>query len=238
MKRILSPSIMCADFGNLEKEITTLDKAGADIFHMDIMDGEFVPNFALSWHDFATVRRLTDKPLDAHLMVKDPSVHIPYAIKYGADIIYVHYESGNAEKHLETIKNSGRQAGLVVNPATNLDEFSHLLPDIDKLLVMRVTPGFAGQKAIPEVEFKIHQLSQMKNRNFQIALDGQVGPEIIKKWSDKGVEEFICGTASGMFGNKRNGRSYQEVIQSLHEPKPTQVVNMTDFMYQRFCKAM
>ena len=229
---------MCADFGNLEKEVKALDRAGVDIFHMDIMDGEFVPNFALSWHDFATVRKLTDKPLDAHLMVKNPSVHIPYAIKYGADIIYVHYESGNAEKHLETIKNSGRQAGLVVNPETNLDKFAHLLPDIDKLLVMRVTPGFAGQKAIPEVEFKIHQLSQMKNRHFQIALDGQVGPEIIKKWSDKGIEEFICGTASGMFGNKRNGRSYQEVIQSLQESDPVQVVNMTTFMYQRFCKAM
>ena len=238
MKRILSPSIMCADFGNLEKEITSLDKAGADIFHMDIMDGEFVPNFALSWHDFAVVRKLTDKPLDAHLMVKNPELHIPYAIKYGADIIYVHYEAGDSEKHLETIKKSGRQAGLVVNPETNLDAFAHLLPDIDKLLVMRVTPGFAGQKAIPEVEFKIHQLAQMKNRHFQIALDGQVSPEIINKWSDKGIEEFICGTASGMFGNKRNGRSYQEVIQSLQPQKPAQVVNMTDFIYQRFCKAM
>ena len=217
MKRVLSPSVMCADFGNLREEITALDKAGADIFHMDIMDGEFVPNFALSWHDFATVRKLTDKPLDAHLMVKNPEVHIPYALKYGADIIYVHFEAGNAEKHLETIKNSGRQVGLVVNPTTNLDNFANLLPEIDKLLIMRVTPGFAGQKAVPEVEYKIHQLAQIKNRNFQIVLDGSVSPEIIKKWSDKGIEEFVCGTASGMFGKKRNGRSYREIMNELHD---------------------
>ncbi len=237
MKKILSPSIMCADFGNLEKEITALDRAGVDIFHMDIMDGEFVPNFALSWHDFAVVRRLTDKPLDAHLMVKNPEVHIPYAIKNGADIIYVHYESGNVERHLDTIRKSGKQVGLVVNPSTNIDDFAYLLPDINKLLVMRVTPGFAGQKAIPEVEFKIHQLIQMKNRNFQIALDGQVGPEIIKKWSDKGVEEFICGTASGMFGNKRNGRSYQEIVESLRKNMTCQDVGLTHFIYNRFCKS-
>lgn len=217
MKIVLSPSIMCADFCNLKEEITTLDSAGVDIFHMDIMDGEFVPNFALSWHDFATVRKLTDRPLDAHLMVKNPDLHIPYAIKYGADIIYIHFESSNAKKHLENIKNSGKQAGLVVNPSTNIDEFTDLLPIIDKLLIMRVTPGFAGQQAIPEVEDKIQQLAEIKNRSFQIALDGQVSPEIIAKWSKAGVEEFICGTASGMFGTKRNGRSYADIVKELRK---------------------
>jgi ribulose-phosphate 3-epimerase len=223
---------MCADFGNLEQEIKALDKAGADIFHMDIMDGEFVPNFALSWHDFGVVRNLTDKPLDAHLMVKDPSIHLPYAYKYGADIVYVHYESQNAEKYLEDIKAHGKQAGLVVNPNTKLDDFAHLLSDLDKLLIMRVNPGFAGQTAIPEVEFKIHQLSQLKDRHFSIALDGHVSPETIRHWNKKGVEEFVCGTASGLFGKNRNGRSYEVIFNELRD-RHTQVLPMLNNQFER-----
>ncbi len=215
MKRIFSPSIMCANFNNLKEEITSLDNAGADIFHMDIMDGEFVPNFALSWHDFLVVRKLTKKSLDVHLMVKNPSLYLPYAYKYGADIIYIHYESGHAEKYLKDIKNNGRKAGLVVNPLTDLEQFRDLLPIIDKLLVMRVNPGFAGQNAIPQVEDKIEKLTQIKNRKFTIALDGQVSPEIINKWSAKGVEEFILGTASGLFGKDKSNMNYKTILSNL-----------------------
>lgn len=215
MKRILSPSIMCADFGALREEINLLDEAGADIFHMDIMDGVFVPNFALSWHDFAIVRSLTDKPLDVHLMVNDPSIHLPYAYKSGADIIYIHYESRDSEWCLEDIKAHGRKAGLVINPGTRIEDCEHLFPKIDKLLVMRVNPGFAGQTAVPEVESKIYQLAQLRNRQFQIALDGNVTPEVVEKWSKAGVDEFILGTAS-LFGKER---SYKEILKELQGMK-------------------
>lgn len=215
MKKNLIPSIMCVDFGCLLKEITELDNAGVDEFHMDIMDGEFVPNFALSWADFAAVRKMTNKPLDAHLMVKDPSVHLPYAYKYGADIIYVHYESGNAEKYLKDIRENGRKAGLAVNPDTKLEDIQHLFPLIDSMLVMRVYPGFAGQAAVPEVEDKLEELAKIPNRTFSIRLDGCVSPETILKWSGKGIEDFVCGTASCMFGSKRADRTYKEIVDML-----------------------
>ncbi|MBR2033925.1 MAG: ribulose-phosphate 3-epimerase [Alphaproteobacteria bacterium] len=232
MSKILSPSIMCADLGNLRQEIQALDAAGADVYHMDIMDGEFVPNFALSWADFAAVRKMTSTKMDAHLMVKDPSVHLPYAYKYGADIIYVHYEAGNSEQYLQDIRAHGREAGLAFNPETKLSEIEHLLPMTDRLLVMRVNPGFAGQKAIPEVEFKLYQLLQ-KERNFKISIDGSVSPEIIKKWGGKGVDEFVLGTSS-LFGKDR---SYKEILQELHGEAPSKQAANSNFLqiakYQR-----
>lgn len=213
--KVLCPSIMCADFGSFRSEIAQMDAAGIDQYHMDIMDGEFVPNFALSWADFAAVRKMTEKPLDAHLMVKDPSIHLPYAFKYGADIIYVHFESGNAAKHLYEIRKNGRKVGLAINPETSIEKVQTLFPIIDSLLVMRVHPGFSGQIAIPEVEEKLDKLAKIKNRNFSIRLDGCVSPDVIDKWAKLGIEEFVCGTASEMFGEKRGNRSYKEIIDIL-----------------------
>lgn len=211
----LCPSLMCADFGKFAEEISAMDAAGVDEYHMDIMDGEFVPNFALSWADFAAIRKMTKTPMDVHLMVKRPEIYLPYAFKYGADKIYIHYESGNAEKHIQEIKANGRLAGLAINPSTTIDDIKNLLPMIDSLMIMRVNPGFAGQSAIPAVEDKIAILASLPNRKFTIKLDGCVGADVIKKWSDAGVEEFVCGTACGMFGSKRNGRSYKEIVNEL-----------------------
>ncbi len=213
----LCPSLMCADFGKFADEVAAMDAAGVSEYHMDIMDGEFVPNFALSWADFAAIRKMTKTPMDVHLMVKNPGIHLPYAYRYGADTIYVHYESGNAEKYLQEIRANGRKAGLAINPATTIDDIKGLLPMIDALMIMRVNPGFAGQSAIPEVEDKIATFVSMPNRNFTIKLDGCVGPDVITKWAAAGVEEFVCGTASGMFGPKRNGRSYKEIVQELKQ---------------------
>lgn len=215
MKTIFSPSIMCADFGNLREEVTALDAAGADVFHIDIMDGEFVPNFAMSWQDFTAIRSMTNKPIDVHLMVKNPDTYLPYALKYKADIIYIHYEVGCVENYLEHIKNNGVEAGLACNPDTKLEYLQPLLPLVDRLLVMRVHPGFSGSSPVPAVEEKLQQLTQIKNRNFKIALDGSVSEDVISRWSSNGVDEFVLGTACGLFGAKRGDRSYTEILQQL-----------------------
>ena len=195
---------MCADLGNLRQAVSEMDAAGVSEYHMDIMDGEFVPNFALSWADFATVRKLTKKQMDCHLMVKNPSIHLPYAFKYGANLVYVHYESGDAANYLYEIKAHGIKAGLAINPDTKIKAIGTLFPLMDSILVMRVHPGFAGQVAIPEVENKIQELTNIPNRKFSIRLDGHVSQDVIKKWSGKGVEDFVLGTASQVF--KKDGQ--------------------------------
>ncbi len=209
-----SPSLMCADVGSLRTEVRELEEAGAHLFHMDIMDGEFVPNFALSWADFAAVREMTDKPMDVHLMVKNPAAHIPFALKYGADIVYVHFEAGDSEKYLDIIREGGAKAGLAINPETPIEAFRHLFRAIDKLLVMRVKPGFAGGKQVPEVEAKIEALLALEPY-FEIALDGSVNMEAIARWRKRGVKEFILGTSCGLFGAGRNGRTYRDIMRVI-----------------------
>jgi len=215
MNKILSPSIMCADLKILREEITELNASGADMFHIDIMDGEFVPNTALSLRDYIEINAVTDKPLDVHLMVKNPGLYLPYLFKYGARIIYIHYESGNVADYLHEIRGNGIEAGLAVNPDTGIDEFQPLLPLVDWLLVMRTQPGFSGRPPVPEVDDKLHRLAQINDRKFKIAIDGAVCPETIEKWIKLGVNKFILGTASGLFGVKRNGKPYADVIREL-----------------------
>lgn len=213
MRIRFSPSIMCADIGNLRAEIQALEIAGADVFHMDIMDGEFVPNFALSWADFAAVRAMTEKPLDVHLMVKNPDIHLPYAFKYGADIIYVHFEVGETRKYLELIRNNGREAGLAINPETLISDIEPFFPWIDRLLIMRVSPGFSGAHSVPEVEEKIQAIID-KKPSFGIALDGSVSRNDINKWRRRGVKEFILGTSCGLF-SKGDFPEYNKMILNL-----------------------
>lgn len=204
VNKTLCPSLMCADLGNLRQAVSEMDAAGINEYHMDIMDGEFVPNFALSWVDFATVKKLTKKALDCHLMVKNPAIHLPYAFKYGANLIYIHYEAGSAANYLYEIKSHGAKAGLAINPETRVEDIETLFPLLDSILVMRVHPGFAGQVAIPEVEDKIQELASIPNRKFSIRLDGHVSQDVIKKWSEQGVEGFVLGTASQVF--KKDGK--------------------------------
>ena len=146
MKRLLCPSMMCANYGHLAAEVRALDDAGVDIFHCDIMDGSFVPNFTMGVMDVQTIRRYTDKPVDCHLMIENPGNKVDWFIKAGANIIYIHPESERyVVKTLAHIKEMGAAAGIAVNPDTSVASISEILNLCDYVMVMTVNPGFAGQ---------------------------------------------------------------------------------------------
>lgn len=198
---ILSASVMCMPLFNIQREIELLDMAGIDSYHIDIMDGEFVNNFGLSWLDVKTIWECTAFPLDIHLMVANPKPHIELASAIGANTVYVHYELGkNVKYFLKRIKYLGMQAGLAISPSIKYEEIDKKLIDLaDKLLILRVAPGFAGQKAIPEVEDKIAAILE-NHKDKQILLDGNITNDTISKWNNfvdnKDKLEYVLGTAA------------------------------------------
>ncbi|RMC23872.1 MULTISPECIES: ribulose-phosphate 3-epimerase [unclassified Lactobacillus] len=213
MKRLLCPSMMCANLANIKSEVTNLIKAGVDIFHMDIMDGDFVPNFALGLEDYKAIRSLTSLPMDAHLMVKNPNQYINLFSNAGADIIYIHPEADPiSTSTLLKIKSLGKHPGIAINPGTSIETIKELLPLADYVMVMTVNPGFAGQKFLDFVIPKIKNLAQQKQeKNFTLMVDGAISPGKIKELSTIGVDGFILGTSS-LFGKQEN---YLEIIKKL-----------------------
>jgi complete genome len=201
---------MCADFGNLKKEVTSLEKAGADIFHIDIMDGKYVPTIGMGLQDFKVIRETTDLMLDVHLMVEKPSAYVQMFAELGADIIYIHPNSENLpESTLYKIKSYGKKAGIVLNPGTSISEIQELLPLVDYVLVMTVYVGFSGQKYLDFVDEKIQQLLTLKtDYHFEVVVDGAITQDKIQKWNKVGVKGFVLGT-SALFGKDR---SYDELI--------------------------
>lgn len=210
---LLCPSTMCLDYENLKQEIKDLEDAGIDIFHNDIMDGCFVPNITLGMYDLKLIRKYTDKPIDVHLMIKDPSEKVDWFIKEGVDIIYIHPEAGNnILKTLCHIKESGIKCGIAINPETSVESIEYLLDTCDYVMVMSVHPGFAGQKFVEEVMDKIKLLGQLKKKhNFVLTLDGACSPLKIKECSALGVDGFVLGT-SALFGKDR---PYKDIINEL-----------------------
>lgn len=206
---------MCLDFDHLEEEISALNDAQVDGFHVDIMDGRFVRNFA-PLANLLRVRPLTDKPIGVHLMVEDPAEYLPRIYACRPEVIYVHYEVARCREYLLDIRAQGIKAGMVVSPGTTISQFKHLLPHVDILLIMRVKPGYIGQPNVPEVEDKIDLLTQMKNRTFALALDGCVTHEIVQKWRAAGVERFVCGMSSKLFDAKScSSANYSRVLEAL-----------------------
>lgn len=209
----ICPSLMCANFDNLKKEVVSLDKAGADIFHIDIMDGNFVPNFGMGLQDIDTVRRNTNKEIDVHLMSINASDHIGLFRKAGVDIVYVHSEGDSLiSTTLAKIKENGMKVGLAVSPGTSIYSIKELLNLVDIVLVMTVNPGFAGQKYLDYVDEKIFKLADLKSKyNFEIFVDGAISEEKVNYLKTKGVDGFILGT-SALFGKDE---SYEEIIKRL-----------------------
>lgn len=215
MKKLLCPSMMCAHFGNLEKEVKELEDAGVDIFHLDVMDGSFVPNFGMGLQDIEYIVNATMKPCDVHLMVSKASDYIQKFAEMGVKIIYVHPENDpHITRTLQMIKDAGAYAGLAVNPGTSFESIQDTLSLVDYVLVMTVNPGFAGQKYLSFVDHKFEQFCQVKERyGYHVMIDGACSPERIQTLSKKGVDGFILGT-SALFGKDK---SYQEIIPELRE---------------------
>ncbi len=212
-ERLLCPSMMCANYGHLADEVRALDDAGVDIFHCDIMDGTFVPNFTMAVMDVKTIRRYTDKPVDCHLMIENPANKVDWFINAGADIIYIHPESERyVVKTLAHIKEMGAKAGIAVNPDTSVASISEILNLCDYVMVMTVNPGFAGQAFIDFTKKKIKQLVELKEEyGFKIMIDGHCSPEVVEDLSNLGADGFILGS-SALF---RKGKTYKQLISEL-----------------------
>ena len=213
MEKILCPSMMCADFGNLAKEIEALEAAGSDILHLDVMDGQFVPNFGMGLQDIEYICKHASIPCDVHLMCVAPGNHVEKFAAMGVKIIYIHPEADvHAPRTLQKIIDGGAEPGIAINPGTAFTTIEPLLNIVKYVLVMTVNPGFAGQEYVAFVDNKIEQLLAVKERyNFKIMIDGACSPTVIERLSAKGVDGFILGT-SALFGK---GRPYAEIMPEL-----------------------
>lgn len=208
------PSMMCVDFTHLAEQIDMLENAGADMFHLDIMDGNFVPNFALGLEDVKAIARLAHIPYDVHLMLSNPDPFINTFAELGCEIIYVHAEAPrHLHRTLMNIRKAGAKAGVVLNPGTSVSILEEILDVTDVVLVMSVNPGYAGQQFITGTYDKIVRISDLirqKNASAQIAIDGAISPDVVKKLAGT-VEYFVLGTA-GLF---RKDQTYQHALTSL-----------------------
>jgi ribulose-phosphate 3-epimerase len=205
----IAPSVLSADLLQLKNQIESVEKNSADIIHLDIMDGNFVPNITFGPVIVSTVKRITSLPLDVHLMIVNADAYISQFAKAGASYITVHQEaSPHLHRSIHLIKEHGVKAGIALNPATNLSTIEPMLPDFDLVLLMTVNPGFGGQSFIPLVLDKIKTLSEIKrekNYHFEIEVDGGINSDTIPDVVKAGAEVLVAGHA--IFGQKDPGEA-------------------------------
>jgi ribulose-phosphate 3-epimerase len=199
MKHLIAPSILSADFANLQRDVEMVNESQADWFHVDVMDGVFVPNISFGFPVMAAAKKHAKKPFDVHLMIVDPDRYIADFAKAGADIITVHYEAcTHLHRTIQLIKSVGCKAGVALNPHTPVSLLKDVLQDIDLALVMSVNPGFGGQQFIPQTLNKVAELKQMSmqvNPSLYIEVDGGVGLQNIAALIEAGANVFVAGNA-------------------------------------------
>ncbi len=219
MKKI-APSILSADFCRLGEEIRAVEAAGADYIHVDVMDGHFVPNITIGPPVVASIRKVTQLPLDVHLMIENPGRYIPDFAKAGADLIVVHAEADvHLHRTVQLIKSLGKKAGVSLNPATSLHYLDHIIEDLDLVLLMTVNPGFGGQAFIDLCLPKIQSLRALLDKRgleTELEVDGGVTVENIARISHAGADVFVAGSA--VFNSNDYAATIAEMRQRYREP--------------------
>lgn len=226
---LIAPSILSADFSRLGEEIMAVDQAGADVIHVDVMDGHFVPNITIGPLVVRAARRVTGKPLDVHLMISDADSYIEDFAEAGADWITVHVEACvHLQRTLARIRELGCKAGAVLNPATPLSTLEYVLTDLDLVLLMAVNPGFGGQRFIESTTDKISRLRDMIDRRgleVGIEVDGGINAQTVERVARAGANIFVAGSAvyqsdsyEQVIGELRDGAEQGRTVQTLMNP--------------------
>ncbi len=215
--KLIAPSILSANFSRLAEDIKLVESAGADLIHLDIMDGHFVPNITFGPKMVSDINKITDLTLDAHLMISEPEKYVEDFAKAGADWISVQYEAAShLDRLIHQIKDLGCKAGVVINPATPIDVLNEILHITDYILVMSVNPGFGGQKFI---EYALDKAARLKKKidaggySTFLEMDGGIDNSNIKKVSLAGVNVFVCGNS--IFGSKDPAAALKSLKSSL-----------------------
>lgn len=202
--KLIAPSILSADFARLGEEVRSVEAAGADWIHCDVMDGRFVPAITIGPLVVKAVSRVTKLPLDVHLMIENPDAYIPEFAAAGAQIISVHQETcPHLHRSVNLIKESGAKAGVSINPSTPVNVLENILEEVDLVLIMTVNPGFGGQKFIEACLPKIARLRQMiasSKRNILLEVDGGIKPDNVARLAEAGADVFVAGSA--IFGSQ------------------------------------
>ena len=215
----LAPSILSADFANLERDIKEAESAGADLLHVDVMDGRFVPNITVGIPVVESIRKVTELPIDVHLMIVEPEKYIPDFIKAGADWVSFHYEAATHHHRIVTmIKELGAKAGIVLNPSSPIHLLEEILPYLDFVLVMSVNPGFGGQKFIESSVRKVEKLKRMIDEmelKVTIEVDGGIKHDNVDKVLKAGAEVIVAGSAVFKGNIRENVRRFKERMETI-----------------------